>query len=102
MDLRDIERKIDKIESKVNKLDEKCQQQELVSNSFTHEIRSLKQEFLNLKGEVITIIQDTTEKTWKLINIFSKLIIVLITIIIGFSGIKLVSELPNIFAQIVR
>lgn len=97
-----IDRRLEKLEDKIDKIQEKNEQQSIAEARMMQEIESLKQEFMNLKSDVIAIIQDTTEKTWKLINVFSKVIIALVTIIVGIAGFKLFSTFPDIFAQFIK
>lgn len=86
-EISDVLRRIDTLERKVDDLEERVSNQDVVDAEIKGDIKTLRVEFTNLKADIMKQISTFTTNTWKLIFVLVALVAVLV-------GIK---ELPGIW-----
>jgi septal ring factor EnvC (AmiA/AmiB activator) len=90
---QDLIRRIDTLEKKVTELEDKVNQQEIVDAEIKGEIKSLSREFESVKTEVLQLVKDHTDRTWKLVDKSWKIIVTLVSIILVVAGVKISPDL---------
>lgn len=83
-------RKINKLEERLDRIQESVQNQEVVDSELQGEINSLRKEFELLKTDILEQLNTFTFNLWKLIFI-------LLGIILSLIGIKNIPELLSLF-----
>lgn len=63
-------------------------------------VQSIDSKLLDFKSEVVSIVSENTKNTWGLINHSIKIIMVLVLIIVTFSGVKMYPELFKIIGGV--
>lgn len=85
----DVLRRLEKIEGRLDQIDRVINEQGKTDAVMDSEFKALRNEFASLKSEVVITIKDHTERTWELMHKCFRVIMVLISIIVAFAGIKL-------------
>lgn len=91
--------KLEDVDKKLQKCELDIHNSNLVDVEIKGDIKALQSEFCSLKAQVIDTVSENTKNTWKLVQGFVKAIFVLISVIVLFSGVKLLPEIFTIFGM---
>lgn len=86
-------RRIEKIEVKMERMEEELNRQGRTDAVMHAEFKSLREDFNSLKSDVLLTIKENTDRTWNLINKCLRIIMVLISVVVAVAGIKLGPEI---------
>lgn len=89
----DVLRRVNNIEERMDKMEEKLIVQMETDVEMKADMKAMRTEFTGLKNDVLMTVKDHTDKTWALINRSWKVIMILIAIIVLFSGVKMGPEI---------
>lgn len=93
----EVIKRLDDMDTRLDKLEKALQEQELADVRFEEQFKSMKQEFVNLREDVLITVREHSSQTWKLINKGLKIIIILVVVIVTLAGVKLSSDLLTLF-----
>lgn len=89
----DILRRLKCVEERLDKVEDRVSAQEVVDVGIKTDVKAMRNEFSLLRDDVLKVVSNHTDETWKLMNKGLKLIIVLIIVIVSLAGIKMLPEL---------
>lgn len=89
----DVLHRVHAIEERMDKIEDKLIKQGETDVEMKSDLKAMRNEFNGLKSDVLMTVKEHTDKTWNLINRSWKIIMVLIAIIVLFSGIKMGPEI---------
>jgi hypothetical protein len=89
----DVLHRVHAIEERMDKIEDKLIKQGEADVEMKSDMKAMRNEFNGLKSDVLMTVKDHTDKTWNLINRSWKIIMVLIAIIVLFSGVKMGPEI---------
>lgn len=95
--LDNLERRVTGLEDKVSRIDDKLVTETLNKVELQQDIKHLKDEFANLKADVLSSIKGYTDNTWKLMDKQWKVIIMLIIVLIALVGVRFGPEIIKMF-----
>lgn len=95
-EFKELAKKVDKLESQVDEIKDTLDEHSLTDVRLEEQLKGIKTEFLNIKQDVITTLNDHSQKTWKLIDKGIKIICILVGIICTMAGVKLLPEVLKI------
>lgn len=84
-----------KVENRMDKMEEELKAQGKTDVAVLEQMKALRNDYASLKADVLLTVKEHTDRTWKLINTTFKVIMVLISIIVAFAGLKLGPEIFN-------
>lgn len=89
----DVLHRVQTIEERMDKIEDKIVLHGEANVSIQGDLRAMRNEFTDLKSDVLKTVKEQTDRTWMLIDRGGKVILILITIIVIFSGTKLGPEI---------
>lgn len=91
---RELSQKVSRLEKQVDEIKKTVDQHGITDVKLEQKLQGLEHQVLSIKQDVITTLNEHSQKTWELINKGIKVICVLVAVICLMAGVKL---LPDIF-----
>lgn len=96
----ELSAKVNRLEQQVDEIKKTVSEHRINDVRLSQKLKSLEQQVLSIKQDVITTLNDHSQKTWQLINKGIKVICALVAIICIMAGVKLLPDIFNVLGGI--
>ena len=93
---KELSAKVNRLEMQVEEIKETVDEHKMNDIRLQQKLKGLEHQVFSIKQDVITTLNDHSQKTWELINKGIKIICVLVAIICIMAGVKLLPDVFNV------
>lgn len=93
---KELSAKVNRLEKQVEEIKETVDEHKMNDIRLQQKLKGLEHQVFSIKQDVITTLNDHSQKTWELINKGIKIICVLVAIICIMAGVKLLPDVFNV------
>lgn len=93
---KELSAKVNRLEKQVDEIKETVDEHKMNDIRLQQKLKGLEHQVFSIKQDVITTLNDHSQKTWELINKGIKIICVLVAIICIMAGVKLLPDVFNV------
>lgn len=91
--MNDIKYRVENLEKEVKRMNDTISDHGIVDATMAANFKSLETQFIDIKQDVISTLNQHSQRTWDLINKGIKVICVLVGIVCTLAGVKLLPEI---------
>lgn len=94
---KELSVKVKRLEEQVEKIKTIVDKQGIADARLEEKLKALEHQVMSIKQDVITTLNEHSDKTWTLINKGIKVICILVGIICAMAGVKLLPDVFSVF-----
>lgn len=93
---KELSDKVNRLEKQVDQIKKTVEQHGITDVRLEQKLQGLENQVLSIKQDVISTLNEHSQKTWELINKGIRVICVLVGVICVMAGVKLLPDIVNI------